>query len=340
MDEEHAISKYPTSTIKKMQVAMYIDFKRAKDKGIKFFKNPSGTIKSLGNVNCVIPPCFFLAYRPVCAQKTATNIHTNPTNTNDDIRSLQQDDPDIGPIVKAIKFSQTRPSWRTFEPASRATKSYWSQWDMLEMQNDILYRTFKSAGNSVYYQVVLPRKCQTEILVSAHDSRFGGGHLGVAKTLRKVRMHYYSYNQREDVKLWVKCCSDCGAKRNPQKRHKAPLQSMSASFPMHRIAIDVCGPFPITESGNKYILVAQDYFTKWVEAYAIADQESQTLARKLVEEFFSCFGVPLVIHSDQGKNFCSTIFQNLCNIIGTCKTRTSAYHPEGDGMVERFNRTL
>ena len=109
---------------------------------------------------------------------------------------------------------------------------------------------------------------------------------------------------------------------------------------MERVAIDVLGPLPKTESGNVHILIAQDYFTKWVEAFPIPNQQATTVAEVLVNQFFCRFGVPMELHSDQGRNFESVVFQEICKLLQITKTRTSPYHPESDGMVERFNRTL
>ena len=78
--------------------------------------------------------------------------------------------------------------------------------------------------------------------------------------------------------------------------------------PMERIAIDVLGPLPLTELGNKYVVVIADYFTKWVEALPIPDQEARTIADVLVKEVICRFGVPQLIHSDQGRNFESVLF--------------------------------
>ena len=109
---------------------------------------------------------------------------------------------------------------------------------------------------------------------------------------------------------------------------------------MERIALDVLGPLTLTEQGNKYILVVADYFSKWTEAFPMPDQESSTVADFLVKEVISPFGVPLLIHSDQGRNFESALFSEICHMLGMKKTRTTPYHPQSDGMVERFNRTL
>jgi len=109
---------------------------------------------------------------------------------------------------------------------------------------------------------------------------------------------------------------------------------------MQVIAVDITGPLPESEAGNSYILVVGDYFTKWMEAYAIPDQEAKTVATKLVDEFYCRYSPPEQLHSDQGKQFESNLIKEICDILKISKSRTTAYHPQCDGLVERFNRTL
>lgn len=97
---------------------------------------------------------------------------------------------------------------------------------------------------------------------------------------------------------------------------------------------------PLTENGNSYVLVASDYFTRWAEAYPLPNQEAETVARKLTQEFFFRFSVPEQLHSDQGRQFESQLIAEVCKLLKINKTRTTPYHPQGDGLVERFNRTL
>ncbi|XP_017298817.1 protein NYNRIN-like [Diaphorina citri] len=100
------------------------------------------------------------------------------------------------------------------------------------------------------------------------------------------------------------------------------------------------GPFPETNSGNRYILVIKHYFSKWPEAFAIPNQEATTVADCLINHWVSRFGVPLELHSDLGRNFESQVYQEVCSVLWIKKTRTTPLHPQSDGMVERFNRTL
>ena len=100
------------------------------------------------------------------------------------------------------------------------------------------------------------------------------------------------------------------------------------------------GPLPETARGNRHLLVIMDYFTKWCEAFPTPDQKASTVAEILVTRVFSRFGPPLILHSDQGRNFESNLMHEISRLMGIHKSRTTAYHPQCDGLVERQNRTI
>jgi transposase InsO family protein len=109
---------------------------------------------------------------------------------------------------------------------------------------------------------------------------------------------------------------------------------------MQMVGVDLLGLFPLSTSGNQYLLVAMDYFTKWGEAYPIPNIEATTVANTLINEIFFQFSPPEQIHSDQGRQFESKLFKEVCRILQIKKSRTTPYHPQCDGLVERYNRTL
>ena len=120
---------------------------------------------------------------------------------------------------------------------------------------------------------------------------------------------------------------------------RAGLQSVLAGYPLQLVAIDILGPLPESKTGNSYILVAGDYLTRRMEAYPIPNQEAITVANKLVDEMFCRFSPPEQLHSDQGRQFESRVVLEICKLLKIEKTRTTPYHPQPDGLVERFNRT-
>lgn len=108
---------------------------------------------------------------------------------------------------------------------------------------------------------------------------------------------------------------------------------------MQRIHIDIVGPLPRTRRGNRYILTVQCSFTKWAETYAIPNQRTTTCVRVLVKKTWICrYGVPDSIHSDQGRNFESLVFEEMCHLLNINKTRSTAY--QGNGQVENLHKTL
>uniref|UniRef100_A0A672YIK4 Integrase catalytic domain-containing protein n=1 Tax=Sphaeramia orbicularis TaxID=375764 RepID=A0A672YIK4_9TELE len=114
-----------------------------------------------------------------------------------------------------------------------------------------------------------------------------------------------------NVKSWVSECVDCASQKSSGRQPCAPLQPSSNSWPFEWVALDILGPLPVTPSGNRYILVIGDYFSKWTEAFPLPNQEAGTIARVLTEEW---------------------VFPYI--------TISSPYHPQSDGLIEHFNRTL
>jgi hypothetical protein len=106
--------------------------------------------------------------------------------------------------------------------------------------------------------------------------------------------------------------------------------------PFERIAINIAGPFPQSNQGNQYLLIAMDYFTKWPEDYAIPNQEASTVAQALATNLFCRFGIPWELHSDQGRNFESRLLQEVLQHLGVSKTNTMPLHPQSDIMVEHY----
>ena len=139
-----------------------------------------------------------------------------------------------------------------------------------------------------------------------------------------------------DVKLRCQSCEDCARRKMTTPKYKAPLKNVQVGSPMQVVAVDILGPLPKSSNGNQYILVAGDYFTRWMEAYAIPNQEADTVAQKLTVEMFLRFSPPEQLHSDQGRQFESILVAEICKVLGIKKTRTTPYHPQGGGMVERF----
>lgn len=186
---------------------------------------------------------------------------------------------------------------------------------------------------------MLPQSLVHQVLKQLHNVPTGG-HLGVQKLQGKIKDRFFWPGWFRDVRSWVRDCAECGSSKVWGGTPRAPLEQSFTSRPFERVAVDILGPLPVTGLKNKYIMVVGDYFSKWTEAFPLPNQEAKTVAKVLTEEWVCRFGTPRSLHSDQGRNFESKLFQELCRLLQIHKSRTSPYHPQSDGLVERFNRTL
>ena len=115
---------------------------------------------------------------------------------------------------------------------------------------------------------------------------------------------------------------------------------MPVTKPFQKVAMDIVGPLPKTHAGNQYILTFQDHFSKYPEAFPLPDQRATTIARIFVEEIVCRHGTPEKLLTDQGTNFTSELFREICKLLDIKKLQTTAYHPQTNGIVERSHQTI
>ena len=253
-----------------------------------------------------------------------------------DMKGHQRNDPIIGPLIEAKTNQAAPPKGLQGKEAKRLIQL----WDQLHLKQDILYCRIPSPGGSQNYdRLVIPTVLRSQILKELHEGTLSG-HLGAAKTIGKLKERFYWPGHYNDAREWCQKCAICAARKTPAPKPKAPLAPISAGFPLELVAMDILGPLPQTKLGNVYVLVVGDYFTKWMEVYPIPNQQASTIATKLVNEFFCRFSLPKQLHSDQGAQFESEIITKICQLLQIEKSRTTPYHPQSDGLIERFNRTL
>ena len=167
------------------------------------------------------------------------------------------------------------------------------------------------------------------------------GHLGVNKTFHKILDHFYWPSLKKDVAEFCRSCHSCQVVGKPnQTIPKAPLHPIPAiEEPFSRVIVDCVGPLPKTKSGNQYLLTIMRASTRFPEAIPLRNIKAKTIVKAL-SKFFSLFGLPKSIQSDQGSNFMSGIFQQVMHELGIRQYKSSAYHPESQGALERFHQTL
>ncbi|KAJ8048318.1 hypothetical protein HOLleu_00581 [Holothuria leucospilota] len=192
----------------------------------------------------------------------------------------------------------------------------------------------------IYHQIVVPRTYRREILSIAHEMPFAG-HLGVNKTYHRILNHFYWPKLKSDVAKFCKTCHSCQMVGKPnQNIPAAPLKPIPAfEEPFSRVIIDCVGPLPKSRAGHQYILTIMCASTRFPEAIPLRNIKARTVLQALLK-FFTLFGLPKEIQSDQGSNFMSTVFQQMLYELGIDQIKSSAYHPESQGALERFHQTL
>ena len=245
-----------------------------------------------------------------------------------ELLEAQQQNPDLCQIITWLKEDTIPKKCPTL--ATYRVQALWSQRNQLLLENGLLYRKWKDVpghGANPTLQLILPPELVNIVLQQLHDHITSGGHLGPTKTLDKIRRRFYWVGQRNDIESWCQTCTECSKRKSPVQTRRAPLQLIASNAPFQRIAIDILGPLPETENQNRYILIIGDYFTKWTEAFPMKNMEASTIAQILMNEFITRYGVPEILHTDQGRNFESSLIKELCHTLGINKTRTSPYHP-------------
>ncbi|PIK52328.1 hypothetical protein BSL78_10784 [Apostichopus japonicus] len=144
---------------------------------------------------------------------------------------------------------------------------------------------------------------------------------------------------QRDIREYCSTCRSCHYRSQPNPRNKVPLTSIRVSRTFELVCADIT-ELPITPKGNRYVLVIMDHFSKYVNLYAMPDQKATTVAKCIFENYIKQHGIPEQIHTDQGRQFEGEVIKTLCEALGVNKTQTTPYHPQSDGLIERFNRTL
>ena len=185
-----------------------------------------------------------------------------------------------------------------------------------------------------------PKENRERIIRESHESTIGG-HKGVSKTYWRIRGNFYWKNLKLDVENFVRLCRKCQENKLVRIKNRQPMKiTDTPTQPFDKIQIDIVGPLPETESGNKYILTIQDNFSKYSDAIPLASINAISVAHALAEEFISRYGCPRVIHSDQGSNFTSNIMKTFCKIFNIERVTSTAFHPQSLGSLERSHITL
>lgn len=257
-------------------------------------------------------------------------VQTTPNSNT--FKRAQRNDPDLSIMIRFMEEGEL--------PAdSKAAKRIMALSSHLMMMDDLLHYVDPSSGKKeAHHRVAVPKLLRQEILQNSHGGLMAGHFSG--KRLYKVLSRTWWWDgMYADAFTYCKNCPACVTVTGGGNVVKPPLHPIPVQYPFQILGVDVM-QLPKTKAGNKYVLVFQDFLTKWPMVFPMPDQKSSRLVKILVNEVIPQIGVPESLLSDRGTNLLSNLMQDVCKLLGITKLNTTAYHPQCDGLVERFNRTL
>ena len=191
-----------------------------------------------------------------------------------------------------------------------------------------------------HWRIVVPKKMIKPLLTYFHtDTNFH--HQGVQRLSAIIKQRYYWKSMDKHIKQIIQECEGCTeARRKLENVRKGKLIPIEAKRPFEMISMDIVGPMPITENNNRYLLTIMDRFTRFTMAIPIANITACNVARTFINKWIYLFGAPEKLLTDNGTQFTGEVMKMVDNIMGIKHIMTTAYHPECNGLIERFHRFL
>ena len=252
-----------------------------------------------------------------------------PEEVPPSVGRLQAEDSELGPVFAFVERD-------VLPDNEQAAHRLTMERDKYVLVDGVLHRV--DDGRKGRLRLCVPVDMRESLMSEAHEGRFAG-HFSPKSVYNKLAQYYWWDGMYRDVHAHCRSCLTCASYQGTGRRVKPQLLSIPVGGPFHRVGVDIM-ELPLTSHGNKYVISFVDYLTKWVESFPSDNQTSETIVRLLVDHVICRHGVPEMLISDRGANLLSTLMKEVSEVMGMRKINTTAYHPQADGLVENFNRTL
>lgn len=251
----------------------------------------------------------------------------------EDFGESQRKDPELLAIIAFLERKESPSNQKAAKRIAAAAKN------MVMLDGMLQYVDPSHPPEGVRNRVVVPKQLQEAIMTNSHGGLMSG-HFSAKRLYNALLRTWWWKTMYRDILHHCRNCTSCAIVTGGGGHVAKPLlHPVPVQRPFQILGVDIM-ELPKTQAGNKYVLVFQDYLTKWPFAFAIPDQKSSRIVKILVEEIVPITGVPEALLSDRGTNLLSHLMKDTCSSLGITKLNTTAYHPQCDGLVERFNRTL
>ena len=255
--------------------------------------------------------------------------HHDTLEVAESFGNQQRKDPALLNIVTFLKDGQL--------PADESiARKVALQAPLFALINDTLY--FVDRKEPTRRRLVVPTHLKSQIMEECHGGKMGG-HFSGSRLYNTLSKRWWWQGMYSDVLEFCKNCLQCTAATSQNSSLHPPLQPIPVERAFQIVGVDLM-ELPKTSRGNQYVLVFQDFLSKFPLVFPVPDQKAERIVKLLVEQVIPLFGVPEALLSDRGANLLSYLMKDVCEMVGIKKLNTTAYHPQCDGMVERFNRTL
>jgi Integrase zinc binding domain/Integrase core domain len=183
---------------------------------------------------------------------------------------------------------------------------------------------------------LVPASLRKAVFAAIH----GVAHPGIRATKRLISGRFVWPKMSADIGAWCKDCVHCNVSKVTTHVRAAvtPIDLLPRRFA--HLHVNLVGPFPVSAAGNRYLFTVIDRSTRWVEAVPVPDMSTGTCAAALFSGWIGHYGVPDLLTSDRGAQFTSEMWAAVCRRLDITHNMTTAYHPQSNGLVERFHRQL
>ena len=264
---------------------------------------------------------------------------------DDDEFNPTRDDNQVIPAreVKNELLTNDQELFRKEQQADRTLKSLWqksNQGREFIVENGILYKMITDRSGSEQLRVlVVPTAYRSKVLQFGHDSILAG-HQGVKKTKERIKRSFFWCKMNKDIEFYIRSCKQCQLTSRKLKQDRIPLKPIPVcSTPHEELVIDFIGPMEKTKTGKRFALVIVDSATRAIEVIPMRNKSAKNVAENLMT-FFTRFGVPKVIRSDNDKSFNANTVKAMETMLGISPRFSSVYYLQSQGITERANGTI